>query len=41
MLAVRFGRRLAILVDCIPLAVGWVLTWQSQTLAHLYAARYG
>ena len=24
----RFGRRVAILVDCLPLCVGWLLTWQ-------------
>ena len=35
----RFGRRVAILVDCIPLSVGWLLTWQARTLTHLYIAR--
>jgi len=38
-LADRFGRRLAILLDCIPLIVGWLLTWQAQCLDHLYIAR--
>ena len=27
-IADRFGRRVAILVDCLPLCVGWLLTWQ-------------
>ena len=35
----RFGRRLAILLDCIPLIIGWLLTWQAQCLDHLYIAR--
>ena len=35
----RFGRRLAILLDCLPLIVGWLLTWQAQCLEHLYIAR--
>jgi len=38
-LADRFGRRLAILLDCLPLIVGWLLTWQAQCLEHLYIAR--
>ena len=36
---VRFGRRAAILVDCVPLTVGWLLTWQATSLQHLYIAR--
>jgi len=38
-LADRFGRRLAILLDCLPLTIGWLLTWQAQCLDHLYIAR--
>jgi len=35
----RFGRRIAILLDCLPLTVGWLLTWQARSLEHLYIAR--
>jgi len=38
-LAERFGRRIAVLLDCLPLAIGWILTWQAVTLEHLYIAR--
>eukprot|EP00092_Neocalanus_flemingeri_P013767 GFUD01014847.1.p1 GENE.GFUD01014847.1~~GFUD01014847.1.p1 ORF type:complete len:578 (+),score=118.94 GFUD01014847.1:284-2017(+) len=38
-IADRFGRRVAVLLDCLPLTVGWLLTWQAQTLDQLYAAR--
>jgi len=38
-LADRYGRRLAILLDCLPLIAGWLLTWQAQSLDHLYIAR--
>ena len=35
----RFGRRAAILADCVPLSLGWLLTWQARSLSHLYTAR--
>ena len=35
----RFGRRAAILADCVPLSLGWLLTWQARSLTHLYIAR--
>ena len=35
----RFGRRMALLVDCLPLIIGWILTWRAQSLLHLYIAR--
>ena len=36
----RFGRRLSLLISCVPVVVGWLITWQSLTLHHLYIARY-
>ena len=33
-IADRFGRRVAILVDCLPLCVGWLLTWQVSCLGN-------
>ena len=30
---------MAILLDCLPLTVGWLLTWQAASLYHLYIAR--
>ena len=30
---------MAILLDCLPLIVGWILTWQAASLYHLYIAR--
>jgi len=38
-IADRFGRRMALLVDCLPLIIGWILTWRAQSLLHLYIAR--
>ena len=34
-IADRFGRRVAILVDCLPLCVGWLLTWQVSCLGNI------
>ena len=30
---------MAILLDCLPLTVGWLLTWQATSLHHLFIAR--
>jgi len=38
-LADRFGRRVAILLHCLPFVLGWLLTWQAQSLEHLYIAK--
>ena len=38
-LSLRWGRRAAILADCVPLSLGWLLTWQARSLSHLYIAR--
>jgi len=38
-IADRFGRRVAVLLDCAPLTVGWLLTWQATNLEQLYVAR--
>ena len=35
----RFGRRLAVVASCVPLVLGWVVTWQASQLGHLYIAR--
>ncbi|XP_023329395.1 facilitated trehalose transporter Tret1 isoform X2 [Eurytemora carolleeae] len=38
-IADRFGRRNCILLNSIPLSLGWILIQQSQTLLHLYISR--
>ena len=35
----RFGRRLAVVASCVPLVLGWLVTWQASQLGHLYIAR--
>lgn len=38
-IADRWGRRIAVCLDCLPLVVCWVLMQQSTSLAHLLIAR--
>lgn len=38
-IADRWGRRMAVLVNCVPLVIGWLCTTFSQNLTHLYIAR--
>ena len=35
----RLGRRVAVLLSCLPLALGWLLTLLASSLLHLYLAR--
>ena len=35
----RCGRRLAVILSCVPLILGWLVTLGSSSLSHLYLAR--